>query len=600
MNIPQGYKQTDLGIIPEDWEVVAVDNILDMPTKTISSVSFNLKYYVGTENMHSLKRGVAPYRGMLPYSQVREYQTNDILISNIRPYLKKIWLANKCGGCSSDVIVFRVKDSNYHYAAYIYTILSDDAFFKYSMDSAIGTKMPRGDKSAIKAYTFAIPKDIAEQRAIAEALSDVDGLIAALDKKIAKKRLIKQGAMQQLLTGKTRLPGFFDEWVEKKLGKISHIKTGSRNGDQAVENGKYPFFVRSQKVYAIDTYSFDGEAILVPGEGGIGNIFHYINGKFDFHQRVYKISDFANEVCGKFIYVYMSRYFGEYALSLTVKATVDSLRLPTFEEFVIHMPSNIKEQQAIATILSDMDKEIADLEAQCNKYRLLKSGMMQKLLTGQIRLVKQQAKIVPLGVDVPAVREIPVATHIIAGHIVNRSHKSSGWGRTKLQKSLHLIGYCMQLNLGTEYIRNTAGPDDQQLMNHIDQKFRQYRHVNKVCEKLPDGRTHYSYTPTPMIQDVETAYEKYPKELREQVDALIDKLNTMDLAGAEILSTLYAVWNNRIIKQDQITDDLLIADFYAWSTHKADFEEARVRKALNYMRDNNIIPVGWGKYIDKR
>jgi type I restriction enzyme S subunit len=247
-----------------------------------------------------------------------------------------------------------------------------------------------------------------------------------------------------------------------------------------------------------------------------------------------------------------------------------------------------------------MDKEIADLEAQRDKYRLLKSGMMQKLLTGQIRLVKQQAKIVPLGVDVPVVREIPVATHIIAGHIVNRSHKSRGWGRTKLQKSLHLIGYCMQLNLGTEYIRNTAGPDDQQLMNHIDQKFRQYRHVNKVCEKLPDGRTHYSYTPTPMIQDVETAYEKYPKELREQVDALIDKLNTMDLAGAEILSTLYAVWNNRIIKQDQITDDLLIADFYAWSTHKADFEESRVRKALNYMRDNNIIPVGWGKYIDKR
>ena len=169
-----------------------------------------------------------------------------------------------------------------------------------------------------------------------------------------------------------------------------------------------------------------------------------------------------------------------------------------------------------------------------------------------------------------------------------------------MQKSLHLIGYCMQLNLGNEYIRNTAGPDDQQLMDYIDQKFRQYRHVNKVCEKLPDGKTHYSYTPTPMIQDVEVAYEKYSKELREQVDALIDKLNTMDLAGAEILSTLYAVWNNRIIKREQIADDLLIADFYAWSAHKADFEEIRVRKALNYMRKENIIPTGWGKYIDKR
>ena len=386
MNIPQGYKQTELGIIPEDWEVVTVDDVLDMPTKTTSTTSFLSKYYVGTENMYSLKKGIAPHLGRLPYMQVREYQINDILVSNIRPYLKKIWLANRHGGCSSDVIVFRVKDTEIYSSAYIYTVLSDDSFFKYVMDSAIGTKMPRGDKAAIKAYSLTIPKDIAEQRAIAEALSDVDGLIAALDKKITKKRLLKQGAMQQLLTGKKRLPGFTDEWVEKKLGKISQIKTGGRNGDQAVENGKYPFFVRSQKVYAIGTYSFDGEAILVPGEGGIGNIFHYINGKFDFHQRVYKISDFADEACGKFIYFYMSRYFGEYALSLTVKATVDSLRLPTFEEFVICMPSDIKEQQAIATILSDMDKEIVDLEAQRDKYRLLKSGMMQKLLTGQIRL----------------------------------------------------------------------------------------------------------------------------------------------------------------------------------------------------------------------
>lgn len=301
----------------------------------------------------------------------------------------------------------------------------------------------------------------------------------------------------------------------------------------------------------------------------------------------------------EYLYYYLS-FIEEDVKDMGQTGTQSNLSKQIVQDFMVKLPSDIKEQQAIATILSDMDKEIADLEAQRDKYRLLKSGMMQKLLTGQIRLVKQQAKIIPLGVEVPAVREIPIDAHIIAGHIVNRSYQSRGWGRTKLQKSLHLIGYCMQLNLGNEYIRNTAGPDDQQLMNYIDQKFRQYRHVNKVCEKLPDGKTHYSYTPTPMIQDVEMAYEKYPKELREQIDALIDKLNIMDLAGAEILSTLYAVWNNRIIKQEHITDDLLIADFYAWSKHKADFEEARVRKALNYMRDNNIIPVGWGKYIDKR
>ena len=384
------------------------------------------------------------------------------------------------------------------------------------------------------------------------------------------------------------------------MGEIARIKTGKRNGEEQVKNGKYPFFVRSNVVARIDSYSFDGEAILVPGEGGIGAIFHYVNGKFDYHQRVYKISDFADAIYGKYVYYYMQRYFGEYALSLSVKATVDSLRLPTFEEFSIVLPNNIEEQQAIATILSDMDKKIADLEARRDKYKLIKSGMMQKLLTGQIRLTKSQAKIIPLATPIPAIREIPVAAHILAGHIVYRSNQSRGWGRTKLQKSLHLIGYSLQLNLGNEYIRNTAGPDDQGLMNHIDQKFKQYRHVNIVKEKLPDGRTHYTYTPTALIQDVEMAYEQYPQDVREQIDALLDKLNTMDLAGAEILSTLYAVWNNRLIKGEPITDNLLISDFYAWSAHKADFEETRVRKALDYMREQNIIPVGWGKYIDKR
>ena len=609
-NIPQGYKQTELGIIPEDWEVKKIcEGLADVKSgKRLPS-----GYYVTDQyTRHPYIRVIDMYDGGIDtsnlmyvpdeaYKPIEKYRIfkDDIFISVAGTLGIVGKIPDRLDGANLTENANRLTNITCNRDYLLYYLRSPYIQDVISSEQTIGAQ-PKLALMRIRNFDIALPKDIAEQRAIAEALSDVDGLIAALDKKIAKKRLLKQGAMQQLLTGKKRLPGFTDEWVEKKLGKISHIKTGSRNGDQAVENGKYPFFVRSQKVYAIDTYSFDGEAILVPGEGGIGNIFHYINGKFDFHQRVYKISDFANEVCGRFIYFYMSRYFGEYALSLTVKATVDSLRLPTFEEFVVHMPSNINEQQAIATILSDMDNEIADLEAQRNKYRLLKSGMMQKLLTGQIRLVKQQAKIVPLGVEVPAVREIPVAAHIIAGHIVNRSHKSRGWGRTKLQKSLHLIGYCMQLNLGTEYIRNTAGPDDQQLMNHIDQKFRQYRHVNKVCEKLPDGKTHYSYTPTPLIQEVEMAYERYPEELRQQIDLLIDKLNTMDLAGAEAVSTLYAVWNNRIIKGEQITDDLLVADFYAWSAHKADFEEMRVRNALNYMRDNNIIPVGWGKYIDQR
>lgn len=393
MNIPQGYKRTELGIIPEDWEVKRISDFTSIITGGTPSTQ-RPEYWGGSIMWMSSgelnKKFVFDVEGRITTEGLLNSSTHII-----PPFCVLIGLAgqgktrgtaayNYISLCTNQSIAAILPNDKYN-SLYLYYVV--DSKYEYLRLLSSGDGGRGGlNKNLLNSLEISFPKTIAEQQAIAEALGDIDGLIAALDKKIAKKRLIKQGAMQQLLTGKKRLPGFSGPWMERKLGAISHIKTGSCNGDQAVDNGKYPFFVRSQKVYAIDSYSYDGEAILVPGEGGIGSIFHYINGKFDYHQRVYKISDFADNVCGKYIFFYMSRYFGEYALSLTVKATVDSLRLPTFEEFVICMPLNIEEQQAIATILNDMDKEIDDLEAQRDKYRLLKSGMMQKLLTGQIRL----------------------------------------------------------------------------------------------------------------------------------------------------------------------------------------------------------------------
>jgi type I restriction enzyme S subunit len=105
------------------------------------------------------------------------------------------------------------------------------------------------------------------------------------------------------------------------------------------------------------------------------------------HQRVYVISQFIPEISGKFVYLYMAMHFGAHAMQNTMKATVDSLRLPTFQNFTVNAPPTLEEQNAIATILSDMDAEIASLEQRRDKTRLLKQGMMQELLTGRIRLV---------------------------------------------------------------------------------------------------------------------------------------------------------------------------------------------------------------------
>jgi type I restriction enzyme S subunit len=276
-------------------------------------------------------------------------------------------------------------------AAYIAHYSKSAAFQReielHSLQSAIPKKINLGPISDVK---VAIPPRT-EQDSIAAALSDVDALLTGLDRLIAKKRDIKQAAIQLLLTGQTRLPGFQGEWKVAQLGDVAHIKTGSRNNEDKVPDGEYPFFVRSEHVERINTYSHDCEAILVPGEGRIGSIFHYIQGRFDVHQRVYAITQFRPEVSGRFVHLCMSFKFGAWAMQNTVKATVDSLRLPTFQTFEFSLPPTLDEQTEIAAVLSNMDAEIAALEARRDKTRSLKQGMMQELLTGKTRLVKPEA-----------------------------------------------------------------------------------------------------------------------------------------------------------------------------------------------------------------
>ena len=405
MNTKQGYKHTELGIIPDEWEVKSFSQVFEIFSNNTYPRDCMMNEQGTFRNIHygdvlikyptivDVEKCLVPYLNDNVKVKLQKYvQTGDIIIADTaedETVGKCIEIKNeKNEKILAGLHTFFCHPITPFASGWLGHYINSSNFHNQLLPYITGIKVSSISRASIL-ETKLLEPPLSEQKAIVQALTDVDNLIAALDKKISKKRLLKQGAMQQLLTGKKRLPGFSGEWIEKKLGDISHIKTGNRNGDQAIENGKYPFFVRSQKVYAIDTYSFDGEAILIPGEGGIGDIFHYINGKFDYHQRVYKISDFTNDVCCRYIYFYMLRYFGEYALSLTAKATVDSLRLPTFEEFAIYMPNNIEEQQAIATVLNDMDNEIVQLEAKREKYSLIKQGMMQKLLTGQIRLKRE-------------------------------------------------------------------------------------------------------------------------------------------------------------------------------------------------------------------
>ncbi|PLD54249.1 hypothetical protein B6I54_27175 [Klebsiella pneumoniae] len=163
------------------------------------------------------------------------------------------------------------------------------------------------------------------------------------------------------------------DWVLQRLKFLCHITTGDKDTVEREEEGLYPFFVRSDTVERISTYSFDGEAVLTAGDGAIGKIFHHINGKFDFHQRVYKFSDFKY-VNGRYFYHYISNNLANEVIKLSAKTTVDSLRLPMLQNFVFVLPP-IEHQVTIAAFL---DYETARIDQLIAKQQQLIELLKEK------------------------------------------------------------------------------------------------------------------------------------------------------------------------------------------------------------------------------
>jgi type I restriction enzyme S subunit len=392
MELKAGYKQTEVGVIPEDWAVSLMGSLGsfskgagirkdDASSGNIPCVRYG-EIYTHHNNIIRFFNSWISREVAMSSKRLRK---GDLLFAGSSETKEEI---GKCVAfiddtetyAGGDIVIFTPIRGSSHFFGYLF---NSPVVQRQKAAKGQGDAVVHISSTALSSIRIPLPPTIAEQRAIAVALSDVDALIESLDRLIAKKRDIKQAAMQGLLRPK-------DSWIVKRLVDIANIKTGCRNNQDKTEDGEYPFFVRSATIERINCYSYDCEAILVPGEGSIGNIFHYVVGRFDVHQRVYAITQFTRETSGKYVYFYMTQYFGVHAMKNSVKATVDSLRLPTFENFEISMPSTLEEQQAIATVLSDMDAEITALERKRDKTRLLKQGMMQELLTGRIRLVKPE------------------------------------------------------------------------------------------------------------------------------------------------------------------------------------------------------------------
>ena len=159
----------------------------------------------------------------------------------------------------------------------------------------------------------------------------------------------------------------------KKIKDIAEVGTGSSDRKDAIIDGEYPFYVRSKDILRKDSFEFDEEAVIIPGEGGVGEIFHYVNGKYALHQRAYRIVLKDNKIKTKFLFYYMSNGFKKFILSKALSSTVTSIRKPMIEEFEIPLPP-LPIQNAIVEILdkfAGLSKEIELRKKQYEYYRNL-------------------------------------------------------------------------------------------------------------------------------------------------------------------------------------------------------------------------------------
>jgi type I restriction enzyme S subunit len=375
MEVMPGYKQTEAGLIPEDWLEYSIGDLIE--------------FQGGSQPDKSTFR-FTPKSGYIRLIQIRDYKTNkyetyvpthlarrfcdqhDIMIGRYGPPIFQI--LRGIAGAYNVALIKAVPGPHVSRSYAYYSLMQDKLFAFVEKLSQRSSGQTGVDLNELRQYPFPLPPSEAEQEAIAEALSDADALIESLEQLIAKKRHIKQGAMQELLRPKAG-------WVEKCLGDLLTIAHGKSQHQVADQNGVYPILATGGQIGTANQFLYDKPSVLIGRKGTIDRpqymdlpfwtvdtLFYSVihepnNAKYLFYQ--FCLIDWKqhNEASG-----------------------VPSLNARTIERIELKIPPS-DEQTAIAAILSDMDAEIAALETKLAKYHQIKQGMMHNLLTGRIRLV---------------------------------------------------------------------------------------------------------------------------------------------------------------------------------------------------------------------
>ena len=249
------------------------------------------------------------------------------------------------------------------------------------MDAQTGQSKPGLNLQNLKDLVVAAPKDKRERDLIVTALDDIQAHADEMQMLLSKKRMLKQAAMQELLTGKRRLPGFEWEWEVKRLGDVAPLQRGFDLPNPQLKIGPYPVVYSNGVMNHHVNFQVKGPGVVTGRSGTIGNV-HFIDGDYWPHNTSLWVTNFKGND-PKFVFYLLSQLGLERFAS---GSGVPTLNRNDIHDYHVRIPGDVVEQTVIASVLTEIDSDLLAAEKQMTKYRYFKQGMMQQLLTGKIRL----------------------------------------------------------------------------------------------------------------------------------------------------------------------------------------------------------------------
>ncbi len=403
------YKKVDLpwiDEIPSHWEESRVKAITKLKSTRQKDIDSELELLSVYRDYGVVKRTEKDDNHNIIPEDLSNYKVvykGDLVLNKMKVWQGSLGVSSYDGIVSPAYIVCSVRTNIF--GKYLNYLLRNKMYLTIYNRLSYGVRVDQWDmryEDFKNIELFLPPKE--EQDKIADFLdhnlSKIDKFIELTERQIAllkeQKEVIINDAVTKGIDKNVEYKDSGIDWIGEipghweviKLKYISDIKTGNKDTINKVDEGKYPFFVRSPKIERIDTYNFDGEAILTAGDGvGAGKVFHYFKGKFDYHQRVYNIYNINSKISGKFLYFYLKENFKKVILAYNAKSTVDSIRLPMLSNFFVVYPFRAEQEEIVSYIekeTSKIDRTIELYKSQIELIKEYRTSLIASAVTGKI------------------------------------------------------------------------------------------------------------------------------------------------------------------------------------------------------------------------